>query len=366
MNDQPKLPRLLVLFFRWYCRSERFEELHGDLEELYVDRLEEVGKTRAHFFYAWDVLRCCQPYAWKKLEGELNSKAGYMLKNNLKIAVRHLLRKRGYAALNIFGLTLGMVCSLIILLYLNQELSFDNFHKDADLIYRISSRFEESDGTKDNWVTTQYPLGQTVKETFGEVDQYVRFMPQRRTRLESNNISYIVEDVYLVDSTVFDVFTFEFLHGDQATALNEPNSICLSESEALRIFKGADPMGELLVTDDFSFQVTGVYKDQPKNSHIIVRAMGSASTDRESYYSKRWGAFGIYTYIKLNATASAQVVEDKLNKEIMDQYIRVIFDKFGLEVVYDLLPIRDIHLLSDFDSEPVPLGSMEYIYIFAS
>ena len=361
----PKLPRFLFRFFQWYCKNERFEELHGDLEELYLDRLSEVGKTKAILHYAWDVVRCCQPYAWKKLENQLNSTKGYMLKNYLRIAVRHLRRQPGYAALNIFGLTLGMVSSLIILLYLSEEISFDNYHKDADLIYRICSRFEEADGTKDNWVSTQRPLGKTVKETFGEVDQYVRFFPQRRTRLERNNVSYLLEDMYMVDSTVFDVFTFEFIHGDRATALNQPNSICLSESQAQRIFKESNPIGEILQSDNHTFRVTGVYKDQPKSSHLIANAMASASSDPESYRAQRWGSFGIYTYLKLNNAAKAQVVEEKLNKEIMDKYVRVIFDQYDLKVVYELMPIRDIHLYSDFEGEPVPLGSIDYIYIFA-
>ncbi len=365
VNNSPKLPRFLFRFFQWYCRSELFEELHGDLEELYIDRLEEIGKRRAILYYAWDVVRCCQPYAWKKLESQINSNTGYMLKNYLRIAVRHLLRQPGYAGLNIFGLTLGMVASLVILLYLNQELSFDNYHKDADRIYRISSRFTESDGTRDNWVSTQVPLGRTVKETFAEVEQYVRFFPQGRTRLTRNDISYFLEDMYLVDSTVFDVFTFELLRGDPATALNKPNSICLSESEALRIFNGDNPIGQRLETDNYSFEVTGVYKDQPKHSHIIASAMASANTNRERYNSQRWGGFGIYTYLKLNTKGDAQIVEGKLNKEIMDQYVRVIFDQFDLKVVYELLPIRDIHLYSDYEGEPVPLGSIEYIYIFA-
>ncbi|MBV6645861.1 MAG: ABC transporter permease [Cyclobacteriaceae bacterium] len=359
------MPRSLVSFFKWYCTRERFEELHGDLEELYVDRLEEFGKNRALVLYVWDVVRCCQPYAWKKLGSQLNSNKGYMLKNYLQIAIRHLRRRPGYSGLNILGLTLGMVSSLIILLYLHQELSFDNYHKDADLIYRISSRFTEGDGTKYSWATTQIPLGQTIQETFGEVDQYVRFIPRGKTRMEHNNISYMVEDVYLVDSTVFDVFSFVFIQGDPATALNEPNSICLSESEALRIFKGADAMGELLVTDDHSFKVTGVYKDQPQHSHLVASAMGSASTIRGSSPSQSWGAFGIYTYVKLSPIASAQVMEDKLNNEIMNKYVRVIFDQYDLKVVYDLLPIRDIHLSSDYEGEPEPLGSMEYIYVFA-
>ncbi len=365
MKDSSKLYRFLFRFFQWYCRDERFEELHGDLEELYIDRMKEVGYTNALLCYAWDVLRCCQPYAWKKLASQLNSNTGIMIKNYLRIAVRHLLRQPGYAGLNIFGLTLGMVSSLIIILYLSQELSFDNYQKDADLIYRISSRFEESDGTRDNWAYTQMPLGPTVMETFAEVNQYVRFIDLGRTRLERANISYLVEDTYLVDSTVFDVFTFEFTQGDPATALNKPNSICLSQSEAQRIFKGANPMGERLESDNYSFEVTGVYKDQPKNSHIIANALGSASTDQNRYNSQSWGGFGNFTYVKLNSEADAQVVEDKLNKEIMNRYIRVIFDRIGLQVVYNMLPIRDIHLYSDFEGEPQALGSMEYVYVFA-
>ena len=365
VNPSPKLPRILFLFFRWYCKRERFEELHGDLEELYIDRLEEEGKTKAVLHYAWDVLRCCQPYAWKKLESQLNSNTN-MISNYLRIAVRHLLRQPGYAALNILGLTLGIVSSLVILLYLNQELSFDNYHKDVDLLYRISTHFEEGDGKKDDWVTTQMPLGPTVKETFGEVSQYVRFMSQGRARLESNNVSYYVEDLYLVDSTVFDVFTFEFLQGDPATALNQPNSICLSESVARRIFKGENPLGQSLETDNYTLEVKGVYRDQPRNSHIIANALASASTDQNRYNSQQWGSFGNYTYIKLNSAADAQVVEDKLNKEIMDQYIKVIFDRYDLTVEYELLPIRDIHLYSEFEGEPQPLGSMEYIYVFSA
>lgn len=287
-----------------------------------------------------------------------------MFKNYLRIAVRHLLRQPGYAALNIFGLTLGIVSSLLILLYLFQELSFDNYHKDADKIYRISSRISEPDDSF-NWAVSQLPLGRTVKETFGEVDQYVRYVPSGRTRFEYENISYNIEDVYLVDSTVFDVFTYEFVQGDPATALNEPNTICLSETEAKRIFKGENPIDQLLATDNNSYKVTGIFKDQPRNSHLIANALASASTAQGLYNSQSWGGFNIYTYVKLNDQADPAVVEEKLNKEIMDQYVRVIFDQFNVSVVYELLPIRDIHLYSDFEGEPVPLGSIEYIYIFS-
>ncbi len=287
-----------------------------------------------------------------------------MIKNYLRIAVRHLLRQPGYAGLNIFGLTLGMVSSLLIVLYLFQELSFDSHHQDADRIFRICSRITETDDAF-NWASTQVPLGRTVKETFGEVDQYVRFVPSQQTRLAFNNISYNVENLYLADSTVFDVFNYEFVQGDPGTALDEPNAICLSASEAQRIFKGENPMGQLLETDNNSYKVTGVFADQPTNSHIIPNALASLSTARQLYTSENWGSFFIYSYIKLNPQADPQVVEDKLNKEIMERYVSVIFDQFNVKVTYDLMAIRDIHLKSDYEGEPVPLGSMDYIYIFA-
>ena len=107
INQLPKLARFLFRFFKWYCKSERLEEFHGDLEELYVDRLEEVGKIRALLHYAWDVVRCCQPYAWKRLEGQLNSNTG-MLINFYLTALRSLRKHRSYFLINLSGLAIGI------------------------------------------------------------------------------------------------------------------------------------------------------------------------------------------------------------------------------------------------------------------
>ncbi len=288
-----------------------------------------------------------------------------MLRNYFLTALRHLKRQPGYTALNILGLTLGVTSSLLILLYLAFETGFDTHHVHADQVYRISSRISEPDDAF-NWAVTQMPLGKTVKETFAEVDQYVRFIGSGRTRFRKGEQSYQIEDVYLVDSTVFEVFTYEFIAGDPQTALAAPNSIVLSESEAQKIFKGANPMGEILETDSRSYEITGIFRDQPATTHIVARALCSASSAQGFYNSQNWGGFNIFTYVKLNPGTDPQVVEDKLNKEIMDRYVRVIFDQFDVSVVYELLNIKDIHLYSDFEGEPVSTGSIEYIYIFTA
>ncbi|MEO9868893.1 ABC transporter permease [Ekhidna sp.] len=286
-----------------------------------------------------------------------------MLKNYFLVAIRHLKRQPGYAFLNILGLTIGIASALLIMLYLDQELSYDTHHEKADLVYRISTDFTEPDNSF-RWASTQAVLGRAVSQEIQEIDQYVRFAGGGDTRFEYENISYIVEDSYLVDSTVFDLFTVNFLQGEKETALSAPNCIVLSKSVSDQIFKGENPIGKLLQTDNYSYKVTGVYEDMPKTSHIIANAMTSFSTNQNYYNQQSWGGWSLNTYILLNKNVDPAVVEAKLNEEIIPKYVAVIFDQFDIQIKYELINIKDIHLYSDFQGEPTPLGNIDYIYIF--
>lgn len=287
-----------------------------------------------------------------------------MLKNYFLVAVRHLKRQPGYALLNILGLTIGIGSALLVLLYLDQELSYDVHNIKANQVYRISTDFTEPDNSF-RWASTQAVLGRAVKEEIQEIEQYTRFAGGGDTRLAHDNINYVIEDLYLVDSTVFDLFTINFLQGDQKTALNAPNSIVVSKSVADRIFKGENPIGQFLESDNYSYQVTGVYEDMPKTSHIIAHAMASFSTNQNYYNSQSWGGWSLNTYILLNKNVDPSIVEQKLNEEIIPKYVAVIFDQFDIQIKYELINIKDIHLYSDFQGEPTPLGNIDYIYIFS-
>lgn len=286
-----------------------------------------------------------------------------MLKNYFMVAIRHLKRQPGYAALNILGLTIGIASALLIVLYLNQELSYDNYHAEADRVYRISSDITEPDDSF-RWAVTQVPLGRTVATEFQEVDQYTRFAGAGNMRMKYGEDDYFAENAYLADSTVFNMFTFNFLQGDIESALNDPNSIVLSKSLSDRIFKGENPIGQLLETDQYSLKVTGIFADMPSTSHIITDAMASFSTVQNYYNSQSWGGFGLYTYIKLDKNADPTLVEQKLNEEIIPRYVATIFDQFNIKVKYELINIQDIHLYSTFEGEPTPLGNVDYVYIF--
>lgn len=285
-----------------------------------------------------------------------------MLKNYFLVAIRHLKRQPTYAFLNIFGLTIGIVSALLITLYLNQELSYDKQHEKAANIYRISSDITEPDNNF-RWAVTQAPLGRTVKEEFQEVEQYTRFAGAGNTQLQLDDITYLIEDIYLVDSTIFDVFTFNLLRGDNQ-ALNAPNTIVLSQSLADRIFKGDDPMGKLLKSEDLSYEVTGIYQDMPQTSHIIADALISFSSNQNYSNSQSWGGFGLYTYVLLNDNADVSTVEEKLNTDIIDKYVATIFDQFDITIIYELINVKDIHLMSTFEGEPTATGNIDYVYIF--
>lgn len=166
-----------------------------------------------------------------------------MIKNYLKLALRNALRQPGYTSLNVLGLTLGIASTLFILLYITEENRFDRYHEKKDRIFRVSSDITEPDNAF-RWAVTQTPLAPQLKADYPEVEEYVRFIPNGRTQLEHEDRFFFEEKVYLVDTTVNDIFTFNFLRGEAATALKQPLSIALSSSTAERIFGDRDPMGK--------------------------------------------------------------------------------------------------------------------------
>ncbi len=290
-----------------------------------------------------------------------------MLQNYLTIALRNFRRQPGYTFLNIFGLTVGIAATLFILLYITEETRFDTHHENADRIYRISSDITEPDD-QFKWATTQDALAPTLKQDYPEVEEYVRFIENGRTQLDYKDRLFFEEKVFIVDSTVCDVFTFNFIKGDQSTALNEPNSIALNRSAAERIFGESDPLGEILKTPSGrEYKVTGVYEDMPKHSHLIANAMISANTfpGMMNPSAGSWGSFNIFSYVLLKEGANPDAFAAKL-PEVVEKHVAVIFDEYGIKVKYELLPLQDIHLTSAFQGEPEPVGQMGFIYIFAA
>lgn len=292
-----------------------------------------------------------------------------MLKNYIKVAFRSLLRQPGYTALNIIGLTVGIASSLIILLYIFHETSFDKQHSKGDRIYRLSTEIKEPDNSF-KWAIMTRPAAFTIKNENPEVVQATRLSGisgQGGRRFDYNQVDYYQDNVYAADSTIFEVFDFEFVAGNPKTALEAPNSIVINQSMAKKIFKNEDPIGKTIRSDgnrEISLQVTGVYKDMPQTSHLIAEALVSWKTifpDGDG----SWGGWGVFSYVLVNEGVTQEALQVKLD-ETVTKYIAPIFDPLNIKVKMIPVPLKDIHLTSDFEGEPVAVGNMEYVQIFTA
>lgn len=284
-----------------------------------------------------------------------------MFTSTFKIAVRNLLRDISYSLINILGLTIGITGSLFLILYVYDDLSFDRYHEKADRIYRISSRITEPDDAF-NWSVTQLPLSPQIKQDYPEVEESTRLIQSGRHLYKHEEAEFFEEEVSYADSTVFDIFTWPLVEGDPKTALTQPNSIVLTRTFSGRYFGNESPIGKVLEREDNnSYTVTGLLEDIPKNSNYRFSALISRNSLPDDYGS--WGAFHIYTYILLREGADYKALEAKL-PEMYKNYMAEIFERIGINIVYELLPITRIHLYSDFEGEPVAVGNIQFIYIF--
>ena len=292
-----------------------------------------------------------------------------MFKNYVKIAIRNLLRNKLYSFLNIAGLAIGIACCVLILLYVQDELSFDRFHEKADRIFRVNSHFFISERTM-HFATTAHVQGQMFKDEYPEVENYVRFNQYglRRVIRYKENTFYEEKFIY-ADHTLFDVFSFKLIKGNPKDALVKPNSLVVTEEMAEKYFGSDDPIGkDLRVNIDTLFKVTGVMENIPKTSHIRpdffasfsslnLEPTGNAAQDMLSNID-------YLTYILLREGADYKEFEQKL-VGFIDKYIGAVLKGLGGSARLEVQPLTRIYLHSDLDSELERTGDISYVYLFS-
>lgn len=300
-----------------------------------------------------------------------------MIQNYLKIAWRNLVKNKIFSLINIIGLASGLACFILIALYVADELSYDRFNEKADRIYRINADIVFG-GNPLHLAVASDPMGATLKKDYPQVEEYVRFYNSNGAKLVKKGDQYITENnVAHADSTLFDVFTLPLIAGDAKNALNDPNTVVISESAAKKYFGSADAVGKTVETNDNGstlYKVTGVMKDIPHNSHFNFSMI--FSMDNVQY---QWGNFLSHnhqTYILLKPGTDYKAFEKKF-PEFIDKYIipqaaqfmniksMDEFEKGGNKLEYSLMPLKDIHLRSDRYPELGVNGNMQYVYIFS-
>jgi len=199
-----------------------------------------------------------------------------MFKSYLTLALRHLRRRIGFALINVFGLALGMAVCMLILLFAGDEFSYDRYHENADRIYRVVMD-RASGQAVIHWARTPSPLGPVLMEGLPEVEQAVRVRKNPRTDLvQYADRAFYEPRFYFADAHVFDVFSFELVRGDPATALQDPQSVVLTEAMARKYFGEADPIGKVLTLENnVAYTVTGLLADVSSTSHFVFDFLAS-------------------------------------------------------------------------------------------
>lgn len=300
-----------------------------------------------------------------------------MIKSYIKIAIRNLLKQKGYALINVLGLAVGLASCVIILFYVLHETSYDRHHENADRVYRVVSQIDFS-GNYLELASVSAPMGPTLEEMAPEVEAMVRFRPRGSYLVRSEQSPENINEDRLVYAgpQVFRVFTMPLIHGEAESALRNPHSIVISRSAAERHFNRTDVVGESLILDNNSaFEITGVMEDIPVTSHFHFDFMMSMSTIDEAD-NNTWLSNNFRTYLLLADGTDPEAMEHHFNTLLnthiepqLQQFMGMSLEEFraaGNSVEYGMQPLTDIHLHSDLAGEFEANGSITYVYIFSA
>ena len=300
-----------------------------------------------------------------------------MFSNIIKVAIRNLIRQPGYTFINILGLAIGLACSILILLYVVNEITYDSFHQKADQIYRIGVR-GQMPGNELNQAVTAAPMMEALLNDYPEVEMACRIAEFGGWLLtyEDKKFTETEETFKFADSTFFELFDFKLLRGDPKTVLSRPRTLVMTETAARKYFGDEDPIGKTLSVeqDTIIYEVTGLMEDVPVNSHFHFDLLGAMCTIRQSR-STNWVNHNYYTYILLTPGTDTDVFTEQMRNMVIkyvgpqiEQFLGINLEQFeaaGNSFGYFLQPLTDIHLHSNLQVEIEPNGNPAYVYIFS-
>ena len=301
--------------------------------------------------------------------GPPGAKEAAVFKNYFKVVLRNISRNKLYSFLNIAGLAIGAACCILILLYVQDELSYDRFHENADRIYRVNSNFTIKDRNM-KMATTAHVQGPMLQSEYPEVVNYVRFSGYGSPRVLRFDDKKFTEEKFLwVDHTVFDVFSFRLIKGNPKEALVKPDTVVITEAIAAKYFGRENPIGKKLrVHDDTYYTVTGVMANLPKNSYFQPDFMASFSTLKLKSSGNVAGdlvsSVNYCTYLLVRKGTDYKVLEKKFTG-FVDKYLAAVLKSLGGAVKFELQPLTAIYLHSDREFELEPTGDITYIYLFS-
>ena len=387
-SDKPvQPPRWATYFLNNWSHPDSREEVQGDLLELYSHWVTTLGKRRADWRYGMSVLKLLRPLAKPKRTPEYTTPflPPDMLHNYVKVAFRNLARNKTYSAINIGGLSVGLAAVMFILLFVQDELSYDRFHKHSHQLYRIVLQSTTSDGREIRTGSTGTPEGPTFDRELPEVAGFCRMIGYEMLVRKQNEGIY--QQVMYVDTSFFRLFSFELVAGDlmPQAFLNDPGSVVITDEIAKKYFGTTQVINRLLSIDaggSFeNYRITGVVKSPPKNSSIqfdILRPFVASLPPDYKNRRSEWAEGTLNTFVLLQAGngqngASAHASDLVLTERKMasvfaihahEQLVQLGKEYGKISVAYHLQPFTDMHLDNRYDMSNGLTGASSSVYSY--
>ncbi len=349
-------------------RMSLYNEKHSiieDFEETYQEIRKKEGILKANTWCWMSVIRSVSEYTKLILMWRFA-----MFNNYLKISLRVLKRNKSFSFINIVGLCIGLACTLLIMLWVQYEFSFDRFHSNYDNLYRVVTDFERGNRQMTETMVP-VPLGPELKKVYPEITHAAIFTEYSQFRVEAGGKTGFNQQVGFTEPDFFELFSFQLVSGDPKTCLKDKNSIVITEETASYYFGGKDPMGEIVLfhNDKQPLKVTGVIKDPPDNSHIQFKMLVPVGPgygviggkDLTSWESNVWGLY-ILAREDINAASFTNKIAELYKTHHRDK------TQYAEKIRSRLQPFKDIHMKSGvgFDTSNHFMTDIKYVYIFMS
>ncbi|MFC1556236.1 ABC transporter permease, partial [candidate division KSB1 bacterium] len=349
-------PRILECLLNYLVHPRYFESLPGDFEEIYIRINHERGKIPALGWYIFQIMKLLPAFIIDSLFWSI-----VMFNNHLKTAIRNISRNKVFSFINISGLAVGLTCFILILLWVQHELSYDRFHENANEIFRIVEHQNHRDGDFFPVAVTPWPMAQALDDDFPEIVNNARLRIFSNILANYKDKRFFENDMCAVDPAFIEMFSFEFLNGDPKSALSEPQTMVLTESTARKYFGSEDPMGKTITFNNtYDFAITGIIKDIPDNSHLRVNCLVQFDAFlRDIGWTTTWNTNNYTTYVQSDKNARLVDIESKV-----EEYLINMFE--DTNTTLHMQKLTDIHLHSYFaiDLYGHSEDSSQYVYTF--
>ena len=366
-----QLPNWPLRFLRWFCREDFLEEIEGDLAEIYFRQYEQ-SPAKARRQFTWNVIKHFRPDFIKSIRLQLHYNTTAMIKNYFKTAWRNLVKHKFFSFISVAGLAIGLCACILIIQYVNAELGVDRFHTNLDNLYRVVNDRYQQGLLVQHSAMTYSGIGKVMKDKIPEVETYCRVTPYRVEVISWADKKIADQRAVLVDASFLSMFTYSLLAGDPKSALQEPNSIIVSEKmarEQLGVKEPQSLLGQMMIfdTDSLPYKITGVCKDVPGKSQLhfdllisYVSLYSNSGNNRFAQADYDFTLPSFWQYVQLKEGADPKTVERKF-AALNTKYFPTAAAA-GIREIFYLQPLKKAYLYSDFEYEIGKTGNYRIVW----